>query len=104
MHPIDLEPFHDEELDIAIEKDIDLGDDSFIIVYNDDVNTFDWVIECFMDICGHTFEQSEQLAVLIHYKGKAMVKKGQFDQLKPIKDALVDRGLSAVIQTDKAQS
>lgn len=68
-----------------------------LIVYNDDFNTFDWVIQCFMEVCSHTFEQSEQLSLIVHYKGKAIVKTGNFDKLKPMKDALVERGLSAVI-------
>lgn len=70
---------------------------SQLVVYNDDFNTFDWVIQCFMEVCGHTFEQSEQLSLIVHYKGKAIVKSGNFDKLKPMKDALVERGLSAVI-------
>jgi len=68
-----------------------------LIVYNDDFNTFDWVIQCFMEVCSHTFEQSEQLSLIVHYKGKAIVKTGKMDKLKPMKDALVERGLSAVI-------
>ncbi len=68
-----------------------------LIVYNDDFNTFDWVIQCFMEVCNHTFEQSEQLSLIVHYKGKAIVKTGNFEKLKPMKDALVERGLSAVI-------
>lgn len=68
-----------------------------LVVYNDDFNTFDWVIQCFMEVCNHTFEQSEQLSLIVHYKGKAIVKTGNFDTLKPMKDALVERGLSAVI-------
>ena len=68
-----------------------------LIVYNDDFNTFDWVIQCFMEVCNHTFEQSEQLSLIVHYKGKAIVKTGNFESLKPMKDALVERGLSAVI-------
>ncbi len=87
-----------EEL-TAIEETVTTGSISQVLVYNDDVNTFDWVIECLMDICHHTFEQSEQLSLIVHYKGKATVKTGPFDKLKPIKDALVERGLSAVIET-----
>lgn len=87
-----------EEL-TAIEETTSTGSISQVLVYNDDVNTFDWVIECLMDICDHTFEQSEQLSLLVHYKGKATVKTGPFDKLKPIKDALTDRGLSAVIES-----
>lgn len=71
---------------------------SQLLVFNDDFNTFDWVIQCFMEVCNHTFEQSEQLSLIVHYKGKAIVKTGGFDKLKPMKEALVERGLSAVIE------
>jgi len=69
-----------------------------LLVYNDDFNTFDWVIQCFMEVCNHTFEQSEQLSLIVHYKGKAIVKTGMLEKLKPMKEALVERGLSAVIE------
>lgn len=70
-----------------------------LIVYNDDHNTFDWVIQCFVEVCNHTFVQAEQLSLFVHYKGKAIVKTGSMSELRPMKDALVDRGLSAVIET-----
>jgi len=72
---------------------------SQLIVYNDDYNTFDWVIQCFIEACGHTFEQSEQLSLIVHFKGKAIVKTGAMDELKLIKDDLINRGLSAVVET-----
>ena len=78
------------------DKEINL-EQAKLVVYNDDFNTFDWVIQCFMEVCNHSFEQSEQLSLIVHYKGKAIVKTGNFDKLKPMKDALVERGLSAVI-------
>jgi len=91
-------------LDKDLEKEVvieEMVSDSLrqaqLVVYNDDFNTFDWVIQCFMEVCNHTFEQSEQLSLIVHYKGKAVVKTGNFDKLKPMKDALVERGLSAVI-------
>ena len=71
---------------------------SQLLVFNDDFNTFDWVIQCFMEVCNHTFEQSEQLSLIVHYKGKAIVKTGDLELLKPMKEALVERGLSAVIE------
>ncbi|MBK9152574.1 MAG: ATP-dependent Clp protease adaptor ClpS [Saprospiraceae bacterium] len=89
----------DELEDVLTEDITGVGQQSHIIVYNDDFNTFDWVIQCFMEVCNHTQEQSEQLSLLIHFKGKATVKTGPLDTLKPMKDALVDRGLSAVIET-----
>lgn len=92
-------PLFEQDEDVLVEEDINSGFESKLIVYNDDHNTFDWVIQCFIEVCGHTPEQSEQLALLIHFKGKAVVKTGDFDTLKPMKDALVDRGLSAVIES-----
>lgn len=78
-------------------KDTDSGHPSHLIVYNDDVNTFEWVIDCFVDVLNHSVQQAEQLAFIIHFKGKATVKTAPFSELKPKKEALVDRGLSAVI-------
>ena len=85
-----------EEL-LLVEEEIDEGSLSELIVYNDDHNTFDWVIQCFVEILNHTSQQAEQLAMLIHFKGKATVKTASREELKPAKDALIDRGLSAVI-------
>ncbi|MCH2085034.1 MAG: ATP-dependent Clp protease adaptor ClpS [Saprospiraceae bacterium] len=79
-------------------EDTDSGRVSQLIVYNDDHNTFEWVIQCFMEVLGHTHAQSEQLSLIIHFKGKATVKTAPKSVLKPKKDALVERGLSAVIE------
>ena len=84
--------------DIMLLEETSAGNKAELIVYNDDFNTFDWVIQCFMEVCNHTFEQSEQLSLIVHYKGKAIVKTGAFKKLKPMKEALVERGLSAVIE------
>ena len=54
-----------------------------------------------MDICKHSFEQAEQLSMIVHFKGKAIVKTDSFNILRPMKDALCDRGLSAVIESIK---
>lgn len=85
--------------DLLLDELIETNETAQIIVYNDDYNTFDWVIESLMEVCSHTFEQSEQLSLIVHFKGKAAVKTGSMDELRPMKDALVDRGLSAVIET-----
>ncbi len=69
-----------------------------VVLYNDDVNTFDWVIECLMDICEHEDLQAEQCAMLVHFKGKAVVKKGELDNMKSICQALCDCQLSAVVE------
>jgi len=89
---------YDTEEYIETEKGVSTGGFSALVVYNDDVNTFDWVIECLVEILQHTQAQAEQLSLLIHFKGKATVKTDSFNALKPKKDALVDRGLSAVIE------
>ena len=68
-----------------------------LIVWNDDVNTFDWVIESLVTVCDHTPEQAEQCALLVHYKGKCGVKKGSFDELRPQAEALIDRGIQATV-------
>ncbi len=83
---------------ISVEEIADTGNQAQLVVYNDDFNTFAWVIECFMEILQHSFQQAEQLSLLIHFKGKAIVKTATFEALKPKKDALVERGLSAVIE------
>jgi ATP-dependent Clp protease adaptor protein ClpS len=94
-----LDASFDEFTQILKDENILTAENSKLVVYNDDFNTFDWVIECFMQVCNHTFEQSEQLSLMVHFKGKAVVKTAPFDVLKPMKDALVDRGLSAVIES-----
>lgn len=68
-----------------------------LIVWNDDVNTFDWVIESLVDICGHEAVQAEQCALIIHHKGKCGVKNGSFEDLRPQAEALIDRGIQATI-------
>ena len=68
-----------------------------IVMYNDDVNTFDHVIETLMRVCSHTAEQAEQCALIIHYKGKCTVKTGSMDELVPKCLQLLDAGLSAEI-------
>ena len=70
----------------------------FLIVWNDEVNTFEWVIETLVQICGHNEEQAEQCAMIIHSKGKYAVKEGSYDSLKPMCDAITDRGIGATIE------
>ncbi len=69
-----------------------------LIIYNDDINTFDFVIEALVEICKQDQLQAEQCTYIIHYNGKCTVKSDSFSNLKPMKDALLDRGLSAVIK------
>lgn len=74
-----------------------LGLNNEIIVYNDDVNTFDHVITTLIRVCDHTPEQAEQCSLIIHYNGKCTVKTGPFDELKPQCTQLLEAGLSAEI-------
>lgn len=69
-----------------------------LIIYNDDVNTFDHVIESLMEVCKHDLIQAEQCTLLIHYKGKCQVKQGSINKLEVMCTALLDRGLSATIE------
>jgi len=68
-----------------------------IVLFNDDVNTFDHVIETLIAVCDHTSEQAEQCAIIVHYKGKCTVKTGDYDDLKPRCTMLLEAGLSAEI-------
>lgn len=92
-----LNTFNPESEEVVIEeiKEARVRD---LIIYNDDENTFDFVIECLIDICNHDVIQAEQCTYIIHHKGQCAVKTDSFSNLKPMKDALVDRGLSAVIK------
>ncbi|MDQ3291384.1 MAG: ATP-dependent Clp protease adaptor ClpS [Bacteroidota bacterium] len=83
----------DEDV-LLLEEDIDLRN---LVVYNDDVNTFDHVIETLIQVCNHTQEQAEQCTYLIHYKGKCTVKVGSFEELAGMCTAIHDRGISADI-------
>ncbi|WP_303315897.1 ATP-dependent Clp protease adaptor ClpS [Flavivirga abyssicola] len=68
-----------------------------IVLFNDDVNTFDHVIETLIYACDHTAEQAEQCSLIVHYKGKCTVKTGVYDDLKPRCSMLLEAGLSAEI-------
>ncbi len=68
-----------------------------LVVFNDDFNTFDHVINTLVKVCKHTLEQAEQCTWIIHHKGKCTVKTGAFDYLKPMRDAICERGIDARI-------
>jgi len=69
-----------------------------LIVWNDDVNTFEWVIETLVEVCGHSEEQAEQCAYIIHFQGKCSVKKGDYEKLKGMCDKITDRGIGATVE------
>lgn len=96
--------FNKEEHDLETESELLLEPDESevgdrqIILYNDDVNSFDFVITCLIKVCKHDAIQAEQCTYLVHYKGKCSVKRGNYEELEPMCTALLERGLTAEIQ------
>ncbi|GAA4166333.1 hypothetical protein GCM10022217_39930 [Chryseobacterium ginsenosidimutans] len=68
-----------------------------LVLHNDDIHTFDYVIDSLIEICKHTLEQAEQCTMLVHYKGKCTVKTGSIDILKPMHEKLISRQLTSEI-------
>jgi len=68
-----------------------------LVLHNDDVHTFDYVIDSLIEICKHTLEQAEQCTILVHFKGKCTVKTGSMDVLKPMHEKLLSRELTSEI-------
>lgn len=87
-------PWKFEESETAVLEDQPWN----LIVWNDEVNTFDHVIETLVEVCGHSHEQAEQCAMFIHFQGKYAVKKGSFEELEPLCTAITDRGIGATIE------
>ncbi|CAN5532355.1 ATP-dependent Clp protease adaptor ClpS [Spirosoma endophyticum] len=94
-----MQPFEENDwstnvdvLDEVVETDV-----HNLVVFNDEVNTFDHVIETLIDVCAHTPEQAEQCTLLIHYKGKCSVKNGSWEELVPMRNEICRRGISAEV-------
>ena len=68
-----------------------------LMVYNDDFNTFDHVTNTLIKVCKHDPQQAEQCTYLIHYKGKCSVKKGDYEELKPMREEITSKGIKAAI-------
>lgn len=92
-------PKEHTELQEIEEVLVDVQEPYHLIVWNDEVNTFEWVIETLVEICGHSYEQAEQCAYIIHFRGKYAVKQGSYDDLKPMCDAITDRGIGATVES-----
>lgn len=88
----------DLQEDVLVLTKEETSDGKKIVLYNDEVNTFDWVIESLISVCCHEPVQAEQCTLIVHYKGKCDVKSGDWDDLEPLCTALLDRGLTAEIQ------
>ena len=88
------------EIDIAVEEFVQetIQEKKDLVIYNDDFNTFDHVIDSLIKVCKHENNQAEQCTWLIHYKGKCQVKRGAYEKLEPMCTALLDRGITAEIE------
>lgn len=86
---------HEEEVLVAEDKDLGWR----VILWNDDVNTFQWVINCLVEICSHDPNQAEQCSFIVHFKGKCQVKSGNLLKMQTICQALQERGLSATLES-----
>ncbi|QKZ13057.1 ATP-dependent Clp protease adaptor ClpS [Spirosoma sp. KUDC1026] len=95
MQPFEETGWADPEVDVldeVVETDV-----HNLVVFNDDVNTFEHVIDTLIDVCKHTPEQAEQCTLLIHYKGKCTVKNGSWEELVPMRNEICRRGISAEV-------
>ncbi|HNR48491.1 MAG TPA: ATP-dependent Clp protease adaptor ClpS [Bacteroidia bacterium] len=81
-----------------LEKSSDVSKERHLVLYNDDVNTFDFVIESLIEICHHERVQAEQCSVIVHNNGRCSVKDGTVKDLRPMCKALVQRGLTAEVE------
>jgi len=75
----------------------EVSNDNFLMLHNDDVHSFDYVTKVLIEVCDHSFEQASQCTLITHYKGKCDIKKGGYQTLKPLKEALSQRELNATI-------
>ena len=90
----DIATYQNDEVDVLDE----VSHQFQLIVWNDDFNTFDWVIKALIEVCKHESEQAEQCTMLIHFKGKCTVKSGTYDDLKSMHTGIIDRGIDASIE------
>ena len=82
---------------VGLLEAIEITEVKDLVVFNDDFNTFEHVIETLIRVCKHTPEQAEQCTWLIHYKGKCTVKTGSYDELNPFREAICEKGIDAKI-------
>lgn len=87
---------HEEILE-EVAEDVDSSELKDLVVFNDDYNTFDHVINTLVKVCKHNPQQAEQCTWIIHYKGKCAVRKGTFEELRPMRQGICDAGISAEI-------
>lgn len=92
-----MKPAHQQEELVDVVEAVETTDLMDLVVFNDDVNTFDHVIATLIRVCKHTPEQAEQCTFLIHYTGKCAVKSGSFEFLLPYREGICEAGIDARI-------
>jgi ATP-dependent Clp protease adaptor protein ClpS len=94
-----MNPFPETITETDIEEEILRAEkkQNELVIYNDDFNTFDYVIDTLIRVCGHDALQAEQCTLMIHYNGKCSVKRGEFKKLRPLCENILERGLTAEI-------
>jgi len=94
---MDMKFSYQEKEDFSVLEEVITEDLKDLVVYNDDINTFEHVINTLIKVCKHTAEQAEQCTWIIHYKGKCSVKSGTFNELRPMKESICEAGIDAKI-------
>ncbi len=92
-----MKPKYQEDELVEVLEAVETTDLMDLVVFNDDVNTFEHVTRTLIKVCNHTPEQAEQCTLIIHYKGKCQVKKGTFDFLRPMRESICEAGIDARI-------
>jgi len=92
-----MKPKYQEQKAVDVLEAVETTDLMDLVVFNDDVNTFEHVTRTLIKVCKHTQEQAEQCTLIIHYKGKCQVKNGTFDFLRPMREAICEAGIDARI-------
>lgn len=92
-----MKPEYQEDESVDVLDAVETTDLMDLVVFNDDVNTFEHVTRTLIKVCQHTPEQAEQCTLIIHYKGKCQVKNGTFDFLRPMREAICEAGIDARI-------
>lgn len=97
---MDLDPLFNLDLDVEFQEELEtlVQEPKCLVIHNDDFNTFDFVIETLIEICGHEPLQAEQCTFIIHYSGKCGVKTDMFSKLQPIWAMIINLGLTATIE------
>ena len=94
--------FDEEDIGVIEEKEIDVEDiislQNHLIIWNDNVNSFAFVIKTLMEVCKHTREQANQCSLIIHNNGKCSVKQGSYRKLKPMCETILDKNIKATIE------